>query len=1426
MSTSKHQRKQSLKLGQKNSKSTIQYGPVPVNADMQTNQKGLGLRNNHRSRFRLNTPVKFNIEIRVEYLTYNQHTVTITIEFKGKLVGRKSSRRINFTTPHHEGEYEIQPNAFVGISKDYIDHGDPRFECSSCGAMLWFAEKNRGASNTNIDSYSICCMRGKVKLDVDIMEPPKLLKDLITKQHPKSASFLDNIRRYNSMFAFTSLGGTQDTSVNSGRGPYCYRLHGENKHRIGDLLPEEGKPPKFCQLYIYDTDNEIRNRMQAVSNGPSTSSSNNELDYQLTTDIRDMLDSNNPLVSKFRMVGERIRSSDDPNLKLRLIGTRARDGRDHNLPTAFEVAALIVGDFDSTKDKRDIILHRQNGNVKRISELHVLYLALQYPLFFPYAEDGYRTDVYHQGVTVYDEKNKRTRVTMREWFAYRLQDRRNQFSMILNGRRLLQQFIVNGYTMVEAERMSFIRKQQKDLRSETYSKLESLAQDPESGVTLRGKKFVLPSSFTGSPRYMMQNYLDAMTVCKFYGYPDLFITFTCNPNWPEIVREMSKKGLKPEDRPDVITRVFKIKLDNLIKEFKDERTFGRVRGVVYTIEFQKRGLPHCHILLWLEEEDKLNTPSQIDQYISAEIPDKEEDPELYQIVTDHMMHGPCGHENPSCPCTVDFKCTKKFPKQFNESTFIDESGYAIYRRRNDGNSIKKSGSDLHNGYVVPYNPGLLRRYQSHINVEWCNQIGSIKYLFKYINKGPDRVTVAVDGEEVDEVQDYYDCRYLSACEAAWRIYGFDIHYRTPSVERLPFHLENEQSVIFDVTNSIDYALGKSSVNETKFKVWMELNKTDSFAQTLLYVEIPKFYTWNQQDRIWQPRQREACYARGLLEDDKEYIDGIFEAREWGMGDYLCSFFVMLLMTDSMSRPDVVWQKTWHVMAEDVLSVERKKNNNPGLELSDTQRMNICLAYIEHMLLCNNKSLKSIPGMPYPNQEYTMDGYNRLIYDELSYNQDELREQHQRLFVSLTEEQKHMSSETRDRKPRQPSALYATQSACQNSDYTQAVFQSIGTDQYRVSSDESRETKLRRSDRLNRFTNKYFGGKVVDSDSLSNLILQCEVTDTSTTLTAQRDRSLILHRMSVLVTQWSTGRTAITLQKDVNFNFYLSLANVRLRSTLFDVVRILGGGRQIGGWETECEHDELKEINVVLSNGGTPAIHNALFGSKIFINRDLPEIAAFRTRVQERDGYDANQVKIELFSPEVKVVTVAEFFYRSVKKMVDGIRECEPDSHCIVYATIHRIHKEHGWAYTACKSCNKRVDIITHANRKPTFVCEDHGNVQAASRFKVIVRLIDESGSAPVVFFNNNFVKLSKYTAWELMEKHGMDPDDYFPDDLDDIVGKKALFKVYFSEYNVNHNNHTYRCDAFSEDVEFIKHFKKDFLGDEVDDQVADAATDE
>ncbi|GJY11137.1 ATP-dependent DNA helicase PIF1-like protein [Tanacetum coccineum] len=152
-----------------------------------------------------------------------------------------------------------------------------------------------------------------------------------------------------------------------------------------------------------------------------------------------------------------------------------------------------------------------------------------------------------------------------------------------------------------------------------------------------------------------------------------------------------------------------MKLDQLIKDIKEKCIFGRVRAEVYTIEFQKRGLPHCHLCIWLETDDKLRTPADIDKCISAEIPDKELDLELHQLVKECMMHGPCGPHHRSCPCMVENKFSKKFPKAFNEETYIDENGYDIYKRSHNGGTVKKQGVDLDAGYVVPYNPTLLRR---------------------------------------------------------------------------------------------------------------------------------------------------------------------------------------------------------------------------------------------------------------------------------------------------------------------------------------------------------------------------------------------------------------------------------------------------------------------------------------------------------------------------------------------------------------------------------------------------------------------------------------------------------------------------------------------------------------------------------------------
>ncbi|KAF7802211.1 ATP-dependent DNA helicase PIF1 [Senna tora] len=173
------------------------------------------------------------------------------------------------------------------------------------------------------------------------------------------------------------------------------------------------KNPKFAQLYIYDTSNEIENRLFAIRTDNS-----NLLDPEIISNLKRVLDQHNPLVKSLRMAVERFKSNDCRNLKLRLIHNRERDGKRYNLPTANEIAALIPGDIDSEFAERDIILETQYGDLKRISELHPAYIPLQYPLLFPYGEDDYRVDVSHSDSSL-SHSSQRTNVMVREWMAFR-----------------------------------------------------------------------------------------------------------------------------------------------------------------------------------------------------------------------------------------------------------------------------------------------------------------------------------------------------------------------------------------------------------------------------------------------------------------------------------------------------------------------------------------------------------------------------------------------------------------------------------------------------------------------------------------------------------------------------------------------------------------------------------------------------------------------------------------------------------------------------------------------------------------------------------------------------------------------------------------------------------------------------------------------
>ncbi|XP_010468775.1 PREDICTED: uncharacterized protein LOC104748894 [Camelina sativa] len=199
----------------------------------------------------------------------------------------------------------------------------------------------------------------------------------------------------------------------------------------------------------------------------------------------------------------------------------------------------------------------------------------------------------------------------------------------------------------------------------------------------------------------------------------------------------------------------------------------------------------------MDQRSKLPTADDIDKIICAEIPDKNVNPDLYQVIKDSMIHGSCGAANYNSPCMVDRLCSKFYPKAFSDLTKIGKDGYAVYRRRPSNISVEKSRFHCDNRYVVPYNPMLSVRYRAHINVEWCNQSGSIKYLFKYINKGPDKVVVIFEPKyqaekPKNEIKDYFDCRYVSASEAIWRLFKFPIQYRSTPVQRLFFHIEGKK----------------------------------------------------------------------------------------------------------------------------------------------------------------------------------------------------------------------------------------------------------------------------------------------------------------------------------------------------------------------------------------------------------------------------------------------------------------------------------------------------------------------------------------------------------------------------------------------------------------------------------------------------------
>ncbi|CAN0881491.1 ATP-dependent DNA helicase PIF1 [Linum grandiflorum] len=184
-------------------------------------------------------------------------------------------------------------------------------------------------------------------------------------------------------------GGKVDHKLNDGSGVYIYSIGGQIFHRIGSLIPPEGQPPVFCQLYIHDTDNEIMHRLNSFSADANT----NPLRQFIIQYLSDMLDEHNVLVKVFRYARNRMNVADVHIVKLKLLASKSGDGREYDLPTVDEVAALIVDETGGASYQLDVVVEHQSSELQRIIYKHPSIMALQYPLLFPYGEDGWHPNI-------------------------------------------------------------------------------------------------------------------------------------------------------------------------------------------------------------------------------------------------------------------------------------------------------------------------------------------------------------------------------------------------------------------------------------------------------------------------------------------------------------------------------------------------------------------------------------------------------------------------------------------------------------------------------------------------------------------------------------------------------------------------------------------------------------------------------------------------------------------------------------------------------------------------------------------------------------------------------------------------------------------------------------------------------------------------
>lgn len=248
-----------------------------------------------------------------------------------------------------------------------------------------------------------------------------------------------------------------------------------------------------------------------------------------------------------------------------------------------------------------------DGPLQRINELHPAYEPLQYPMFFPTGKQGYSLQCVESQRAYYA-----ARLMIRETNVRQIagSDRNliingisTQFTPILLGRQLFQQYLDDMGSKVITNRLKWFKDHQQEIRADKYKVVRDQINNGDN-LSDVGQRIILPSSYIGSPRYMHNLIQDGLALVRRFGKPTLFTTMTCDPGWEEI-QSCLFPGQEPYDRPDIVARVFCLKHSLFMDWMMKKAIMGEELADLSNQEYQKRDLPHCHDLFWLDDEDEV-----------------------------------------------------------------------------------------------------------------------------------------------------------------------------------------------------------------------------------------------------------------------------------------------------------------------------------------------------------------------------------------------------------------------------------------------------------------------------------------------------------------------------------------------------------------------------------------------------------------------------------------------------------------------------------------------------------------------------------------------------------------------------------------------------------------------------------------------------